>query len=393
MASSKKKVDTIFYWIIIFYIFLIPFGQLARFDIDIFKTKIPFVFFDLVGVMLLVSYITYRKIDKIPKDMFLFFLVATFSFVINLVFEFDQNTLNSILYLIRLMSWGAIYLTVKVLITKKIIHKKKLVRYLHYALLASCVLGLFQYFLIPDLRFLKQFGWDDHLNRLTGLYLDPGYMALIALVGFFVSLSVYTKKYSFRSIISHSIFLLTLLFTYSRAGYLAFIFGFIYYCLRRYGKKALGYIFFVLVIFGFLLFLLPRTEGEGVRLERLASVNQRFENYSQTLSIIRDFPLFGVGYNNICKVRLDYFGGDEDSHSCGGSDSSILFVLATTGVLGLFVFLKLLHSIYEVHQSNLTIAGVLISVFVHSMFSNSLFYTPFVGIFIILLAISSNIKE
>ena len=35
--------------------------------------------------------------------------------------------------------------------------------------------GILQYALVPDLRSLHILGWDDHLNRLAGSFLDPNF--------------------------------------------------------------------------------------------------------------------------------------------------------------------------------------------------------------------------
>lgn len=393
MASSEKKVDQFLLRLIICYIALIPFGQLGRFEISYLNFNIPILFFDLTALVLLISKTIFIKSITTPKYLISFLVIAVFSFIASFTDSFIDSYLFSFMYLLRLLSWGAVFLITDFIVRKNITSREKLKYYLYLGLLSACVIGLIQYFFYPDIRYLKEFGWDDHLNRLTGLYLDPGYMGLIALTGLFVSLSVYKKNMSYVSLGSYFIFFLTLLLTYSRATYLAFAFGVMFYLFKKFSKKALLYFSLIISFFITLIFLLPRPEGEGVRLERWESINQRFTNYSQTLILIKDHPLVGVGYNNICRSRLEYFGGDSRSHSCSGADSSLLFVFATTGILGIFVFIKLLYMLFVSLRRDTSVQCILISAIVHSMFSNSLFYTPFVGIFMILYAIAQRTKE
>ena len=71
--------------------------------------------------------------------------------------------------------------------------------------------------------------------RLVGTFLDPGYMGLLMAFGGIMSLDKYlmTKKKS--GFVKTVFFAVTLLFTYSRASYMAFLFG-ISYLFFKYKK-------------------------------------------------------------------------------------------------------------------------------------------------------------
>src|SRR3989344_442832 len=45
------------------------------------------------------------------------------------------------------------------------------------------VVGLFQYWLIPDMRFLAILGWDDHYFRLVSTQFDPNFTGLLLVLG------------------------------------------------------------------------------------------------------------------------------------------------------------------------------------------------------------------
>jgi len=73
------------------------------------------------------------------------------------------------------------------------------------------------------------------------------------------------------------------------------------------------------------------------------------------LRIIKDNPLFGVGFNSLRFMKRDYGFLNQDwqeSHSGAGVDSSVLFVWATTGVFGLGIYLWLFWKIAQLALSH-----------------------------------------
>ena len=165
---------------------------------------------------------------------------------------------------------------------------------------------------------------------------------------------------------------LSVLFTYSRSSYLilfvVFLFDFI--------KNKENFLFrskkFLLLNSLFLIiFLLPKNIGEGTTLTRTVSGNSKLINYMETIEIFKKSPVLGVGFNNICKAREVYLGDtNTESHGCNGADSSILFLIATTGVIGLILFVNFIIKI----PASYTLVTSLAVVLIHSLFANSLFY-------------------
>ncbi|MBU0572119.1 O-antigen ligase family protein, partial [Patescibacteria group bacterium] len=183
--------------------------------------------------------------------------------------------------------------------------------------------------------------------------------------------------------------IISIAFTYSRAGYLALAGGLFTVFLL---KKNLRLFFIVVLAFVLLVIFLPRPGGEGVKLERTASIVLRMEDYRDTLTIFNKVPLFGVGYNNMCVARAKYLGqANLNSHACSGSASSLLLLLATTGVLGFLIFANLIQRIVIDLTKNtygLTFLSCLVALFIHSIFVNSLFYPWVMGWMGLLLSIS-----
>ena len=85
------------------------------------------------------------------------------------------------------------------------------------------------------------------------------------------------------------------------------------------------------------------------------------------------------------------------SNACGGSDSSFLLVLTTTGVVGLIIFINTIYIFSKIigdTKYKKVLVSVSMALFVHSFFANSLFYPWIMGYFGILVAISMDkLKE
>ena len=129
-----------------------------------------------------------------------------------------------------------------------------------------------------------------------------------------------------------------LLLTYSRSSYLALFAAIVAIAIFKKQFKLI----LVIVVFLLSLFLLPRPGGEGVKLERLVSAKQRLSNYQLGLEFWRQNPVFGLGFNT-----LKYYRDNPASHSASGLDSSLIFVLATTGMVGMLAYLNLLKSLWQ----------------------------------------------
>lgn len=390
MAVAKKSLDSkIFEKLIFIYLAIFPLGQLIRIDTQVFGINITIHPTDLVvGVSLVLFILGFIKKTGLFNQIASFLAVASFSLIFSLTFFGLENVFVGSLYLLRLFGYSTLFLLAWNIAVKKK-QKKSLFSSLILVSLFTGIFGWIQYFWYSDLRFLKLLGWDDHHFRLVGTFLDPGFTSIILVLGFLATFVSFVSRKDKKVIPILVFFLVTIAFTYARAAYLALFAGlFVVFRLKR-GIKRFFWIVFAFLI---LIFLLPRPAGEGVKLERLHSVYDKIENYSQTIEIIKKHPLFGVGFNNICAARVRYLGDLGDgSHSCSGSDSSLLFVLATTGVVGLLIYLNLATQLLgSLSRDTFGKAFLACSValFVHSFFVNSLFYPWIMGWMAILLALA-----
>lgn len=348
-----------------------PFGQLIKFgQINLFD----------VLVTLLSFWVLFQK-PKYPnwyKYFISFILFCAFSLLIN----YQLTELKSILYLVRLVS----YSFVAVYISNFFKKRNSLFIILTSVAVFTAIFGWLQYLFIPDVRFLKNFGWDDHLYRMVGTFFDPTYLALILLLGIVIIIYKNKKFFTTKSQALLVFLLITLAFTYSRATYLALGLFLLY-------KKK----FLAITIFAITVLLLPKMLSEGTDFSRTVSGNNKLTNYMETLTIFKMSPAIGVGFNNICPARVKYLNDKNvNSHSCFGSDSSILFILATTGVIGFILFMYYVLSImyYAPHNSySIILYSSFGVVLIHSLFVNSLFYPHIMFWLFALLGLEGKINR
>lgn len=231
--------------------------------------------------------------------------------------------------------------------------------------------GAVQYLLFPDIRHLQIAEWDPHYYRVVGSLLDPGFIGimLVLFMTYLVSQPVINRLHQFL-ILSFVYFIFAL--TYSRSSYLALLAVAGSFSLTHHSWRPLVLTCLLLL---FTVAVLPRSpDGEGVKLERTSSITARIANWGHSLQIIQTHPLTGVGYNvyRYAQKQAGFLTDSQwlKSHSGAGADSSLLFITATTGFIGLLLYINYLRSLFSLRTMNYELSALL----VHSLFLNSLFY-------------------
>jgi len=389
MDLSKKTIlEKLALILVLSYIILFPFGQLLRVRIGpvtLHPTDL------IVAISLVFYFFGWFKKHQVFKYAVNFIWICFFSLLLSFSYFTPFEVILGSFYLIRLFSYFTFAILVTSLINRKVLSREFLLNSLISVSIFVGIYGWIQYWAFPDLTSLKFIGWDDHLARLVGSFLDPAFTGIILALGAIASYVLYIKKKRKILVITTVFLVITLIFTYSRASYLALFAGAFYLFLKWKNPRRMV---FLSSLFTIMVLLLPRPSGEGVRLERTQSVFARLQNYQETAEVIGKYPLFGVGFNNLCSARLRLFGGDRESHSCSGSDSSLLYIIATTGITGFLVFYKFVDEIVkngiEKNVYGMIFTSSSIAILVHSLFVQSLFYPWVLGWMGILLASSLN---
>lgn len=353
----------------------------------------------LFVVVGLVSLVMSKKKLTLPKIGYFFLLfvgAGLVSLVANISDYVEIQYLVSFLYLLRLLMYLLVYVVLSNFIKHDILDFKFILRGIVWSGVLLTVFGFFQLIVLPDFAKLDPaLGWDPHKNRMTSTFFDPNFFgAYIVLCYYLLIFGYETKIYTHKTaLIISGLFSLAILLTFSRSAWLMLAIGLLLFGMFRNRKV----IFYAIVLFFLIYFLIPRVQTRITGTTDPADSAQfRFVSWNQTLQIIKDHPLFGVGYNRMRYVNYEYGFTNLDSkykHSASGSDSSALFILATTGILGASVFFyafgSAIKKTYLWSGKNAAILALYISLIFGSQFINSLFYPQILFIWLVVTSFSS----
>ncbi|QQG43819.1 MAG: O-antigen ligase family protein [Candidatus Roizmanbacteria bacterium] len=204
--------------------------------------------------------------------------------------------------------------------------------------------SVFQYFFYPDLRNLSYLGWDPHLYRVFGTFLEPAVLStVLGLFFIFISINrLINRKYLEITLLTVCLILIAL--SFSRGVYIGFAISLGIYLWQKKNK------YFSLFFAGFivLILLLPKPAGEGVNLLRNSTIISRVNDYSAGIEVWKKDPIFGVGYNRISYAKS---GNNQSSinHAKASFHSSFLILLAGSGIIGLVLFLFVLKGLAQIN--------------------------------------------
>jgi O-antigen ligase len=319
---------------------------------------------------------------SLSKPFMLFLSIAGLSLLVHLTRYSPIQLVIASLYLFRFIS----YLLLFVLLLQLSDNNKQ--RFRQYLLVAGGVILLFgflQYLLYPYLGNLYYLGWDDHLYRLFSVFLDPNFAGCFFVLFFlFVTANLLQQKNSNTFYLLGALALLSVLaviLTFSRSAFLVLLIGSVVFFSAFVPKKIL-----LVGLFGLCLtfFLFADFTIEGKNPLRIVSSSERVRSMAVALQIFQKEPLLGVGFNayRYAQNRYGFRTSDKwmSSHADAGTDNSFLFVLATTGIVGMVAFSYVVLNIFQralripntLYRRYVISAVVVLGV--DSFFVNALFY-------------------
>ncbi len=367
-----------------------PIAEIGRFQ---FQNGVAVSINDIFLTALIIFWIGYHFINKktvtrntLTKPVLVFIGIASISLLLNIQHLSFMNFLISFLYLLRWAMYVLLFFIVREF-------DKKFKNKIPYLLLFSGSLvvtaGYIQYFFYPSLKNLFYLGWDEHLYRMFSSFLDPNFAGTFFVI-FFIFILGLIYQYLKNSLVNKAIVLslldllvlIAIYLTYSRSAFIMLIISLSIF-LFLVGKWRL--IIFTLIGLLLIVFVVPKSfQTEGTNLLRTFSSNQRIESSQVALKIFQSSPLYGVGFNAYRYAQNKYGLNNEIwqvTHSGAGTDNSFLFVLATTGIVGLGAYLYLLLSLFRIAKKNLKnnvfsiiLFSSLVGLIFNSLFINSLFY-------------------
>ena len=353
-------------WEILLFISLLA-GQLGRIQIT---SDIAIYFHDTVIFCYLLLHVQFKKVE-FAKALLLVFVVCLVSLIANFSrFELSEIAVG-LLYLLRFCMYTSVFFLV--LQSKKT--QSHWFHWLYFLGVGYAVTGFFQLLLYPNLRNISYLGWDPHYYRLFSTLFDPNFVGGIIVLCLFLGFYLLTiTKSKFLVFITQLVLLIALLLTYSRSSFVALIVGLIVYIVLT--KKWIYIIFLVLIPLVVLFF--PSIGGISTDIGRMWSIIARLDNSKEALNLFIHYPIFGNGF---AMQRID---------------SSILFILVTTGVIGIVAFtnlgIHLIRSGFCITKQPLKAVyfSILTALIIHSIFVNSLFYPQILIWFWIFIGITSR---
>lgn len=267
--------------------------------------------------------------------------------------------------------------------------KERVPQTIAYSGVALAILGFFQLILFPNLAFLQTEGWDPHYLRLVSTLLDPNFLGGFFTLCFITLLSQVNSKMPTIPKVMLGIIYLALLLTFSRSAYLTFGLALLAFSFFRKSPKMV--LISLLLIgglgLGYLGYQHAIAQPRGIN--RQQSAQYRISSWQTGWEMFNHSPVLGVGFNAYRYALTEYnLTPKEFTQTRGASanDSSLLFILSTTGIIGFAVFLLFLGSLAR--QNTLLLTG-LTGIIAQSFFINSLFY-PWILIWIVLTAVQGE---
>lgn len=349
----------------------------------------------LVAIWIIHKFLTDRKLPSstLWAPFLLFIVIAIISLLNGSHTLTSSEAIVSSFYLIRFVEYFLLTF-IAIDIAQAVQDRKKLFAILLGSATLIAVLGFFQLQLFPDFKELAEEGWDPHKNRLLSTWFDPNFVG--GMLAFVLSLALgkltTAKKLQPILVIAALILLIALFLTYSRSAYLAFMAAVSLIGLLKSRKLLVGALIAALLLISVSSYAQERVVSLYHTAQTMisdtaelpdATARLRLMSWENAIIIFQDHPWLGVGYNTYSYVQSDYgFVKELVDHSSTGSDSTLLTILATTGILGFipyaWLLLTMLYLSFHQRKDGLALgffAGMC-GLLIHSIFVNSLLFPP-----------------
>lgn len=248
-----------------------------------------------------------------------------------------------------------LFITLYYLILKSQLSKNNQEKLLHQILVLIfivCVLesiyGLMQYY---DIDIFHPYGYRSNESPLIGTFGSENalgsYLAIGIIIGIYFISNNKLKKYKILIAISELIIISACILTYSRAAWLSCLLGmtfiFVPSLLNKVRIKKI-FIIFLLILFivsAAFIYKLNEESSKG-----------RIYIWSLSSLMLKEYPMFGIGYGNYGYRYLDYqkkyFDNEENliykHKACSIKDahSEVIHSFAETGIFGTIIFLSII---------------------------------------------------
>lgn len=330
-------------------------------------------------ILYFIFYIVTNKDISFLKEILLKFKKIFFAFSLILVSMSISNTINDVsntdawkLELMFILRYALIFLILIYFYSKDILNKNTFLIFIFISLFIQAGNGIYQ----------SIFGYDFFANNIanlrTGINGAIGnrntYSFLMGL-GFILSFVCFIRKDNTRLVNSYlSVLLLTfiflILFSYSRAVWVALFVGFLIYIVSQARFLKIKHFIYVSIFFCILFLIFLNIDSLSNRMNQLFILNTSNRDliWLKSIELIKEKPIFGWGIDT-WKIN--------GAVNLNGIHNSILEILLFTGVFGLISFLGFLYitikHIFKNKQWELLF--IITFLFITSQFGHSIFKT------------------
>lgn len=329
------------------------------------------------------------------KMILIWITISSVSAVIGwIAFDYETSTfMNGITYPIRILLLIYTVHFIGYAYKKNGLSYDNLIDYILKLYVVLCIIGTFQYMFYPVAYDWYNMFWsigtykypvDPHRYRMISTYMDPNFLAACLLTPFALALERFQqgkKKYLVYLIV----YAVSIVMTVSRSGILglAIICIIMLFKIQMNRKTLIINFILILLMAAAVTLMLSRNTRIVDRILNIssdASAMARFNSWTYTIGMFRESPFIGIGYHmyEAFARSSHYFYSSVES----GSDSSLILILVSSGIVGtLFFFYFLVGSIRRLTRGKMNIkrdgmvyVAVIASAVVITNFNNLLFY-------------------
>ncbi len=367
--------------------------------------------FDLIvaasSIFFTIYLLTVEKSFRIPKSfifIFGFLAIGLISLYFNSWQFHTADLISASFYAVRIFFYLLFALCIFNLIRLGKISENELYITLTVSGVLVGLLGIIQLIIFPDFELLDPLlGWDPHKYRLAASFFDPNFTGAYLVIILTIFYEKICRKFTINNLLIAAFIFICIILTFSRSAWLMLSLVIFIYGVIRSPK-----ILLIALLTAFLAYYTtPRIQTRlSGSTDPADSAHFRLISWSHTMEIIKDNIFVGIGFNSMRPMQKLYGFADEDTisgHALAGSDSSLLFVWATTGILGLFLFLYAIifpmievvqksgfSSLISYQSNNFLYICIIIALLADALFVNSLFYPQILVIWLILLALTGK---
>ena len=223
MTALKMILNSVFYLTFL----LFSLGQLGR--VSFFGQQLNVYLYEILVVLgILALFVKYdlkplKESFKKFRIVYIFFFFLLLSYLLGLKDYKPLENFIGLMYSLRLILYFFYFFYLEYHFKHHLKFERTLVKALAVFVVLTLITSVVQYFSYPDLRNLLYAGWDPHLYRLFGTFLDTSVAGavygLIFLILYLKGEDLIKNKSILISLLA--IFFIFIVLTYSRSSYIA----------------------------------------------------------------------------------------------------------------------------------------------------------------------------